>query len=381
MNQHRFASELIINYSTVLNFRNLAASDTPYRVQCIGTAPPQIIPVNVLALLTLGDLPRKTTSTFLDKGVQTEPGLINNKKYKKSSLGKSSDKSSKRKSSQTQTQTRILSRNKRPKTSTHTQTGDYILKRSCKNKRKQSMETQTHTVTEKLNTNPPENFSNVLNYIPTPNISLNNQINGNVCSINDLLSPKLSLKPDKNSSATQTSPSTLTKIESLSDNELSLSFLENDSCPSNLQNYLEINSNFGFVNEMEHLEDTTKSSDSVGNNFHQEDPLLNYPIDPPNGSCTIETQTEIDTSSCLISEDFELSASSNTETDSTNGMELIYSNMYTQTCEEILFSDFDFADIETQTAWPHYENDTNHNLVSTETQTAFSDKLNQPSYF
>ncbi|KAL6434678.1 hypothetical protein ACFW04_006188 [Cataglyphis niger] len=86
---------------------------------------------------------------------------------------------------------------------------------------------------------------------------------------------------------------------------------------------------------------------------------------------SIETQTEQAFSpsyfySESLSRSFTLSSNIETQTtDNLDNMEqLLYSNTYTQTCNEILSSDLGLSNIQTQTAWSH--DDT---TVSTETQT------------
>ncbi|KAM0726768.1 ATM interactor [Formica fusca] len=86
---------------------------------------------------------------------------------------------------------------------------------------------------------------------------------------------------------------------------------------------------------------------------------------------SIETQTEQAFSpsyfySESLSRSFTLSSNIETQTtDNLDNMEqLLYSNTYTQTCNEMLSSDLGLSNIQTQTAWSH--DDT---TVSTETQT------------
>lgn len=74
------------------------------------------------------------------------------------------------------------------------------------------------------------------------------------------------------------------------------------------------------------------------------------------GLCHIETQTEYR----LFQENI------NESTNSDHLDQMLYSNMHTQTCDEIL-SELGLADIQTQTNWP--ETDYSDLLVSTETQT------------
>lgn len=100
------------------------------------------------------------------------------------------------------------------------------------------------------------------------------------------------------------------------------------------------------------------------------DPLLteeNYVI---NGFSSIETQTEQPSStSSLMFQDFELT-STNIETQTTEDFDdieqLIYTNMCTQTCNEILPSELGLSDTQTQTAWPVLETNNNSNDQTTQ---------------
>lgn len=93
-------------------------------------------------------------------------------------------------------------------------------------------------------------------------------------------------------------------------------------------------------------------------NYVEDDSMLYFGSENfHTGLCHIETQTEYNK---LFQENI---------TESTNSDQLdqlLYSNMHTQTCDEIL-SELGLADIQTQTNWP--VNDYSDLLVSTETQT------------
>lgn len=81
--------------------------------------------------------------------------------------------------------------------------------------------------------------------------------------------------------------------------------------------------------------------------------------------CNIETQT--DRFDLALQENMD---SSFTQTADLSLDQLLYSHMYTQTCDDILLSELGFNDSHTQTYWPGYEDS-----VSTETQTNFADLL------
>lgn len=79
-----------------------------------------------------------------------------------------------------------------------------------------------------------------------------------------------------------------------------------------------------------------------------------------NGLCTIETQTDLNQLLC-----------DGNDNDSVHSDPMLYSHMYTQTCDDILSElGLGLTDIQTQTNWTTDYND--DFLVSTETQTSFS---------
>lgn len=99
------------------------------------------------------------------------------------------------------------------------------------------------------------------------------------------------------------------------------------------------------LNKMNYVDDETSS--------------LNY-FGGSSALCHIETQTE------LFGEPAETTSS---QVNADNLESMLYTNMYTQTCDEIL-SELGLADIQTQTNWP--SGDYGEMFVSTETQTSFS---------
>lgn len=94
---------------------------------------------------------------------------------------------------------------------------------------------------------------------------------------------------------------------------------------------------------------------NLNNLNYVEDDSLSY-FGSENFHCHIETQTE-----------YRLFQENITESTTSDHLDqMLYSNMHTQTCDEIL-SELGLADIQTQTNWP--ETDCSDLLVSTETQT------------
>lgn len=189
-----------------------------------------------------------------------------------------------------------------------------------------------------------------------------------------------------------------------------MSFLEPETCEPvssnihsacqtmhNLQRYFEDNSTCSFsadVNKFEsklttsscrtNIETTLGSfADEPGYSHSQMDTFLNEHrkiVFDEIRSCSIETQTEINISDSFLSEcaddgDTSFTFCSNIETQTTEEFpfldQLLYSNMYTQTCDDSLYSELGFVNIQTQTAWPQFNSDDSM-FVSTETQTALS---------
>ncbi|EZA57141.1 ATM interactor [Ooceraea biroi] len=112
-------------------------------------------------------------------------------------------------------------------------------------------------------------------------------------------------------------------------------------------------------------------SSAPADGVYQVNPTLSHAAKTfDDGFSSIETQTEQAFSPSLYSESLpgSFALGSNMETQSTNNLDnmaqLLYNNMCTQTCDEMLSSDLGLSNIQTQTAWTH--DDT---TVSTETQT------------
>ena len=391
------------------------------------------VPVHFLAAVALSELSGKGVP--MDKGVQTDEQILDNKRTKKApSPSKSCERATKRRMS-AQTQTGIVSRNKRPKISAQTQTiGDYILKKAmkdakipCENQKKQgnhsttkrrrkSMETQTINqmkLNKENNKFPTEyshlnsNFSSLHDFPSTSSINLSNNSGSYPLGV-DVGLPDLW----KNSSGTQTSPIAMSCLmeheellsDSVTQTDLNLSFLESETCESsgpqtmqNLQRYFEENSSCSFSADVNkfgsgftaspcrtNIEPTLGSlADETGYSHSQMDSFLSeHPksVFDENRSCNIETQTEIDISNSFLPEcaddgDTSFTFCSNIETQTTEDFpsfdQLLYSNMCTQTCDDSFYSELGFVNIQTQTAWSQFNSDDSM-FVSTETQTALS---------
>ena len=230
------------------------------------------------------------------------------------------------------------------------------------------------------------------------------------------------LVSQKNSSGTQTSPLSVNVLmeqeeilsHSVTQTDLNLSFYESESCePSasgnhsssqtmnNLHRYFEDNSNSSFSAQVTTFEPELSTSSCRSNIETNLGALADEPTQMDsflmqhhktafdvNQSCSIETQTELDFSRCFLTDsaddgDPSFTFCSNTETQTTEDFpsfdHLLYTNMYTQTCDEAFYSEFGFANIQTQTAWPQFVEDDSV-FVSTETQTALSGCSSQSSY-
>ncbi|XP_067000759.2 serine-rich adhesin for platelets isoform X2 [Anabrus simplex] len=219
----------------------------------------------------------------------------------------------------------------------------------------------------------------------------------------------------KNSSGTQTSPIALSTLmeheEMLSDSvtqtDLNLALFGSESCESSsrgihtsssqtmtsLQSYFEdtSDSNFGsgVINPSvtfgpaltssscgTTMDALSTLSDEPGYSSEPMDRMLTgnttKMIFDANKSCSTETQTDVNSSFCQCTDENDTSFTlcSNIETQTTEDLasldQLLHMNMCTQTCDDFLFSDLGFVDIETQTAGD------DSLLVSTETQTALS---------
>jgi len=368
---------------------------------CVG------VPVHYLAAVALTELSGSCSKIGIDKVVQTEP--IEMRRKKASSPARATERATKRRAS-AQTQTRLMSRARRPRKSAKTQTVacstlsnssqfpdgiveenfcDTSEEQSSPFKRKKSMETQTVCDFDTGYLGDDRNFEDVST--PTPKL-----IAGSSSSSSSPLYPmaKDVGLPDlwfahKNSSSTQTSPES---VNQALPSDLNLTFFECDNnVPTNSirnLNYFEDNSDSldnvvnSTVTQLEsNASNTTGNLDALesltrGSSY----PLLSQ---PENRSCNIETQTELDSSSAFFSQcsdgsgEGQFTLCSNIETQTTEDIfdALLYSNMCTQTCDEGLFTDLDFVDIETQTAWPNYDESQDSKLVMGESKTPASPSL------
>lgn len=291
--------------------KKVASVSNCQELQSVSTA--VAVPVHFLAAVALSELSCKGLRTAVDKGVQTDGQMVVNKRTKKApSPFKSCERATKRRMS-AQTQTGIVSRNKRPKISAQTQTmGDYILKKAMKaadilvphegqrtttkqtthtatKKKRKSMETQTmnHVGTKTKLQNQHLNdfvmkfprtgadFTSLNDFSSTSDMTMSDNPSSYRLGI-DVGLPDLWVN-QKYSSGTQTSPIAMNALleqeeilsHSVTQTDLNLSFLESESCePSsssihsssqtmqNLQKYFEDNSNCSFSTEVNNVTST-----------------------------------------------------------------------------------------------------------------------------
>lgn len=328
------------------------------------------VAVNMLAASPLPDLSQSCSSVVQDKSMQTDP--VEPRRKKTAHSAKGGERPAKRRAS-AQTQAGGTLKSLHLKKSAETQTmGDYILKKamadadiliddvavdlpSAPRKRKSNSGTQTghktaskkcSKVNAKCNEPILEQGLDAMSLSPSESF----------CLKKDVGLPDLWIA-DKSTSSTQTGPVPLS-TECFSrgpsiQNDLNLAmFIQESGLTS---------SNFQSIFEDNCLDDLSREN-FESCNVTQTDQNLNHLFrrqscdDESPSSFTMRTTSETQTTEDLA--DFD---------------SLLHNNMWTQTSEDPLFSDLDFADIETQTAWPLYGDEESESvLVSAETQTAIS---------
>lgn len=259
-------------------------------------------PIHYIAAIALSELSTPCNlSRANDIGIQTDHLLLYQSHGIKKNVCSIKGDNKKRKNSQ-QTQT-VTNKHKKLKISTETQTsGDYLKtkqKQKCTlRKRKQSMETQTKEQVKLIATT----FENVNEIFNESNNIQNDQDKSWFCNDHKSLGPLEEF--------------TSSKYKSLKSSEFTRKEIGND------------------------YNNLCKNNDVC--------------ISSRGAICNIETQTEMDSFLTECSDDTSFTLCSSTETQTTDDFDsLLYSNMCTQTSEEVdeLFN-FNFVDIETQTAWP-----------------------------
>lgn len=295
-------------------------------------------PIHYIAAMALSELSTQCNlSKVIDRGIQTESTHFCLSKQPKGGLGAFKCEKKKKNSQQTQT----IGRVKKMKISTETQTNaEYIKNKNKDNlkvisrKKKKSMETQTKEYPKKVKSVQSDSvvLENGVNYLKNEITSINEKID----FIEDD-KPKDVFdndQPEKylwnNQFLTHRNLS-----DTAEDNEVNKLFEENERlsmCGSEVDlNELNLesrNNKTGFT--------STQAS---------ENQIFDLRL------CNIETQTDIDSFFSICSNDGPFCS---TETQTADNFDsLLYSNMCTQTCEEVdqLFN-FNFVNIETQTAWP-----------------------------
>ncbi|KAL0270604.1 UNVERIFIED_CONTAM: hypothetical protein PYX00_007958 [Menopon gallinae] len=338
----------------------------PERLICPKLPSEVSYPIHHIAAIALSELSACcSTPKVIDKGIQTDYKTNFWKDFKKTSNAKIERKQN---SSQTQT----TGRAKNQKINTETQTNSEYLRNKLKSpsrvtsskKRKKSMETQTKEFLNLNGENAGTFESNVsfckdldketekesrfynsemlvenlfqdvtsdflkdngenLNGENSQLDNLNNMSAKSIINRDELLNKRTKINP---------SPESTTKQNLFTDNgELNICNKE-------------------FETELNELNMTCKKLNNDNENLYLMEGGSYNVFDR---LCNIETQTEIDNFLTECTDDSSFTLCSTTETQTIDFDPLLYSNMCTQTCDEVnqLFN-FNFVDIETQTAWP-----------------------------
>lgn len=314
-------------------------------------------PIHYIAAVALSELSTPCNlSKVIDKGIQTDSfEFCPNKNPKSCALSQKFEK--KRKSSQ---QTQTTGKLKKLKISAETQTNSDYLKQKVKNnfksiprKRKKSMETQTKDNTKADNSNSEikQNISKRSNSAEMIHNSVKNQA---------------ALMEEEKIDFGEGIKSKIENIEN-ADFDKSRSkkwlwdniFLAQKDLPlariGEVKNeFLSLNGDLNLCNKELNLNEYSLVSSKGFKNHYVPEQVSDNQIFDLNKLCNIETQTEIDSFLTECGDDTTFTLCSTTETQTTNDFDsLLYSNMCTQTCEEVdqLFN-FNFVHIETQTTWP-----------------------------
>lgn len=344
------------------------------------------VALNVLAAPSLTEL---SCSIVHDKSMQTDPL---EPRRKRNSPNKATEKALRRRTS-AHTQTGVTLKTHHLKKTAETQTmGDYILKKAMADadilisdsessfylpnaprKRKNNSGTQTAVkkcskVLTKVNEPVLEQSLDAMSLSPCVPFSLKK----------DVGLPDLWIT-DKNTSSTQTTTSSDDLLQSgsfskgdpiHSDLKLVLFGQDENLCSSGIfeDNSDSFDNDVGSSSEFDSVGHSEVNMNQLGSLAHE-----NFV------SCNV-TQTDQNLNHLFLRQpsDDECPASFTTSetqtTDDLNDLDsLLYANMWTQTSEDPFFSGLDFADTQTQTAWPLYGEEGNESiLVSAETQTAIS---------
>lgn len=352
--------------------------------------------VNVLSG-SPSDVAHESGASVNDKSMQTDP--IEPRRRKIANSVKSIEKSTKRRAS-AQTQAGGTLHTIHPKKSAETQTmGDYILMKAMADadilsydvdstpllppaarKRKNNSGTQTGFKTANIKCSKVD--------LKQTEPILEEGLDAMCLSPGEAFSMKRDVGlpdlwvADKNTSSTQTVPymnqvipeaNSFAEQNSANDLNLELLMQESSLSSSNLQSIFEDSCN-SF--------DTVVSGTANFNSISDSDRIVHPLSSLASGdfaSCNVSDQNlnhlyRRDSVSGESHSSFTMRTTTETQTtdDLTDLESLLYNNMWTQTSEDSLFSGLDFADIQTQTAWPLYVDQTTESvLVSAETQTGF----------
>ncbi|EEB18585.1 hypothetical protein Phum_PHUM521410 [Pediculus humanus corporis] len=319
-------------------------------------------PIHYIAAVALSELSLPCNlSKVVDKGIQTDlSDLASVKNHKNNTILFKTEK--KRKNSQ---HTQTISKLKKLKISTQTQTSIDYLKPKNKNnvktiirKKKKSMETQTKDYLKS-----PEKFTTKLQYSLesscdqwTNTIPMDSSVKNEILLESNNKSDILEEIKEVNESAILVKNNEKKWIWDNhffvhQDKVLSSEESKGEDPKSELLNIAtELNN---LYNKEMNLAEFTPLSEKNKNQCLSEQGSDSQMFDL-NKLCNIETQTEIDTFLMECGGDEAFTLCSTTETQTTDDFDsLLYSNMCTQTCEEVdLLFNFNFVNNQTQTSWP-----------------------------
>ncbi|XP_066587836.1 uncharacterized protein Asciz [Prorops nasuta] len=320
-------------------------------------------PITILPIQneTVGSMWKMSQKTTYDVGVQTEEYKRNSKTFSPLKYNNTNSAYCNKHIESRQTQTYLSQKQTNFGRSRETQTTEplHIIKESVKiPKRRKNCGKKNEYMLIKEDLALGENFTSS-NLFPDCPLPLRHDV-----GLQDFW--------EKSSSGTQTLPEK-DMYEVLSNNvtqtEFDTIYGQNSSPIQCIQKNVVPSINLDYTEESSGT--VEGYSFTARNGISRSDPMLTEQTFDDKFS-SIETQTEQNYSQSFfdpdpLSKSFTLSSNIETQTtENINNMEqLLYSNTYTQTCNEIFAPDLGISNIQTQTAWTTLEDTT----VSTETQT------------
>lgn len=336
----------------------------PERLICPKLSSDMSYPIHHIAAIALSELSACcSTPKVVDKGSQTDKSNF----WKE--LKKNSNSKSERKQNSSQ-QTQTTGKSKNQKINTETQTNSEYLKNKIKSpsrvvsskKRKKSMETQTKELFNLCNDDT-KTFESKVSFCQNldKDTEKESQFYSSEILVDNLFQDVASdFLKDSGSLNNENRPlDSLNRIAAKSiinrDELLNKRAKINQSPESSSKQLFNTNNELNICNkEFESdLNDLNMSCKKLNNDNENLYLMEGGSYNAFDKLCNIETQTEIDNLLAKCNDDSSFTLCSTTETQTIDFDPLLYSNMCTQTCEEVnqLFN-FNFVDIETQTAWP-----------------------------